>query len=463
MDDIEAAAWDPDLLDWLASDFTEHSYDLQLLLRRIMTSRAYQMVAARESAPPKTGEEFVFRGPLRRRLTAEQFSDAVSAITGEWRLFDDRSGQPAPYARQWRFRSEPLTRAMGRPERFQVVTERSSETTALQALELVNGEQLRSQLRRGARRLTGTYREPPRNAADSGQVRTTTVKMEADLSLAKRVWLMTTDFGSYDRSKVLAGWLDAEFVGPQGSTRLLDLPLPAGAVKQPIQINGQGMREALITAGPGRIVYDIEGKGYTQFRGSAGLDNRGCGRRSLAKVRFFVFTGEPDKDELVRSTGEPPVARRELGSGETFVRNIFRYAVSREPSQPEMVDAKALLVKGRRVWRTAVDPVSYRRSSNFCARGDQMDRKIEQRIERATSRRDFLRRSAALTVATLASGEPGSLLGRRFPGSRPLTADAVILLGMGGGMAQTEHIRPKRYTPYSPGREIGGRVEHVRL
>ena len=31
------------------------------------------------------------------------------------------------------------------------------------------------------------------------------------------------------------------------------------------------------------------------------------------------------------------------------------------------------------------------------------------------------------------------------------TADAVILLWMGGGMAQTETFDPKRYTPYAPG------------
>ena len=343
VDDIEAASWDPDLLDWLASDFTEQNYDLQILLRRIMTSRAYQMETTRESAPPKTGEEFIFRGPLRRRLTAEQFSDAVSAITGEWKILDDRSGQPAPYARQWRFRSDPLTRAMGRPERFQVVTDRGSEATTLQALELVNGEELRSRLRRGARRLTGIYRQPPRNSADSGQLRTSMVKMEADLSLAKRVWLVATDFGSYDRSKVLAGWLGAEFVGPQGPVRLLDLPLPASAVKQSIQVKGQERREALIASVPGRIVYEIAGKGYTKFRSSVGLDESGLRPEITAKVRFFVFTEEPDRDELVRATGDPPAAWRGQHRGEPLLRSIFRYAVSREPSQSEMADAKELV------------------------------------------------------------------------------------------------------------------------
>ena len=55
--------------------------------------------------------------------------------------FGDLGGRPAPFARQWRFRSDPLTRALGRPSRVQVVTERSPDATTLQALELVNGEE----------------------------------------------------------------------------------------------------------------------------------------------------------------------------------------------------------------------------------------------------------------------------------------------------------------------------------
>ena len=55
-------------------------------------------------------------------------------------------------------------------------------------------------------------------------------KVEADVRGADRVWLLLTDFGSYDRDKVLAGWMDAEFEGPNGAVRLRDLPLPAGVV-----------------------------------------------------------------------------------------------------------------------------------------------------------------------------------------------------------------------------------------
>src|ERR1041385_2836719 len=74
---------------------------------------------------------------------------------------------------------------------------------------------------------------------------------------------------------------------------------------------------------------------------------------------------------------------------------------------------------------------------------------IDQRLDRMASRRDFLRRSAALSLATLAAGEPRLVWGAT---EKPApTVDAVILLWMGGGMAQTDTFDPKRYTPYAPG------------
>jgi len=39
-DDMEKAAWNPDLLDWLAEDFSDHHYDLRHAIEQILTSRA---------------------------------------------------------------------------------------------------------------------------------------------------------------------------------------------------------------------------------------------------------------------------------------------------------------------------------------------------------------------------------------------------------------------------------------
>lgn len=82
VDEMDNPAWNQDLLDWLAADLAEHGYDLKQTLERIVTSEAYQMpsVPLKEQA----GKEFVFLGPLVRRLSAEQFVDALSAVTGVW-------------------------------------------------------------------------------------------------------------------------------------------------------------------------------------------------------------------------------------------------------------------------------------------------------------------------------------------------------------------------------------------
>ncbi len=81
LDDMEKPAWNRDLLDWLAEDFVAHGCDIQHTLEVICTSTAYQLPTV-EGLGEK--EEFVFRGPFTRRMTAEQFSDAISALTEDW-------------------------------------------------------------------------------------------------------------------------------------------------------------------------------------------------------------------------------------------------------------------------------------------------------------------------------------------------------------------------------------------
>ena len=79
VDDMEQAAWNSDLLDWLAEDFVAHRYDVKHLIAQIVTSRAYQLPAVNLGDPSK---DFVFRGPAVRRMTAEQFRDALAALCG---------------------------------------------------------------------------------------------------------------------------------------------------------------------------------------------------------------------------------------------------------------------------------------------------------------------------------------------------------------------------------------------
>ena len=92
-DEMDGLPWNPELLDWLASDFVDGGYDLKRLLATIVASKAYQMRAApRVGEPPRA---YVFRGPEVRRLTAEQFGDAIGSITGDWNVYQP----PAPTGR----------------------------------------------------------------------------------------------------------------------------------------------------------------------------------------------------------------------------------------------------------------------------------------------------------------------------------------------------------------------------
>ena len=73
----------------------------------------------------------------------------------------------------------------------------------------------------------------------------------------------------------------------------------------------------------------------------------------------------------------------------------------------------------------------------------------ERSIYAQVSRRGFMGATAAATLAALVGREPRA---RRAGAAAPkATADAVIVLWMAGGMAQTETFDPKRYTPFAPG------------
>lgn len=68
-------------------------------------------------------------------------------------------------------------------------------------------------------------------------------------------------------------------------------------------------------------------------------------------------------------------------------------------------------------------------------------------------RRDFLRQLSAATIATVGYGAPRKLKGEQAASiEHPVaTADACILLWMGGGMAAPETFDPKHYEPFRVG------------
>ena len=80
VDEMDNEPWNADLLDWLAADFVESDYDIRHLMKTIMTSKSYQLESTRLENQEDLQKGYVFNGPILRRLSAEQFSDAVSQV-----------------------------------------------------------------------------------------------------------------------------------------------------------------------------------------------------------------------------------------------------------------------------------------------------------------------------------------------------------------------------------------------
>lgn len=82
LDDMDKAAWSPEMIDFLAEDLAQHRYDLKRTIELIVTSRAYQLPSV--EGPTDEKAAYVFQGPITRRLTAEQFTDAIASLTNDW-------------------------------------------------------------------------------------------------------------------------------------------------------------------------------------------------------------------------------------------------------------------------------------------------------------------------------------------------------------------------------------------
>ncbi|MCB9873659.1 MAG: DUF1549 domain-containing protein [Planctomycetaceae bacterium] len=98
VDAMHTEPWSADLLDYLAIHLRDNGFDLKKTIELICTSQIYQAQTPPVDQPQEAGR-YVFRGPLARRMTAEQFVDAV------WQITD---AAPTKYdAQVLRFKQQP--------------------------------------------------------------------------------------------------------------------------------------------------------------------------------------------------------------------------------------------------------------------------------------------------------------------------------------------------------------------
>jgi hypothetical protein len=161
-----APASDPELLDWLATEFVARGWSIKTIHRLIMTSRAYRQVSTFNATAQKVDPDnrLLWRQRLRR-LEAEALRDAILMVSGA--LNPDMHGPPVPMQRhadgevttpldargnrrsiylQVR-RSQPLTllQVFDQPVIETNCTRRGTSTVASQALTLLNSDFLARQ------------------------------------------------------------------------------------------------------------------------------------------------------------------------------------------------------------------------------------------------------------------------------------------------------------------------------
>ena len=163
VDDMDQTAWCPDLLDWLAEDFIEHGYDLKHALARILSSRACQRPAV--SLDEQRRADYVFTGPVVRRMTAEEFRDALGSLTDCWfespaTDFDFSSALPTldpvlmPRAAQWIW-SEPDANVKAPPGRVYFWKRFGLEAVPANAVVVAAGDDRFTLFVNGQQALTG--------------------------------------------------------------------------------------------------------------------------------------------------------------------------------------------------------------------------------------------------------------------------------------------------------------------
>jgi hypothetical protein len=205
---MDNEAWSQDLLDWMAFDFQKNKSDIKELLFLITSSNTYQLPSVSFNDASKIiSPQYVFKGRLRKRMSAEQFADAASTIITpifydsmsityvdkkavleeikkqkerqekkkaeekkkkkdknkdkekkekekkERKMMTPKKLPPiigAAFVRASLVNNNPFLISLGRPTRETVSTSRESQSNLLQALELTNGDRFNSMIQRGA-------------------------------------------------------------------------------------------------------------------------------------------------------------------------------------------------------------------------------------------------------------------------------------------------------------------------
>jgi hypothetical protein len=139
-----------------------------------------------------------------------------------------------------------------------------------------------------------------------------------------------------------------EFVGPGGVRTLASLAAPTFK-KASLVCDKEELPEVMTAPLGSRVVLTMDGSGFTRMRGKVLLDDRSRPGDINGSVRFFVFAAEPNPEELVRISGEPPLPEPARLTGvDDAIQRMFVALLAREPNAEEVRVARGFFGGGLR-------------------------------------------------------------------------------------------------------------------
>ena len=369
LDVMQNDAWSPDLLDWLAEDLVAHQWNLKRTLELILTSRAYQLPAV--DLPEKPDPSLVFTGPAVRRLTAEQFRDALGSLTGVWqdkpeggldRLLLARHGSKPTVAEAFWIWGDPHG-ATGVPpgtngfRRTVVLDAAPSEATLFvhvdnSARVFVNGQRVRGV-----------------DAPDWSQASIYDARSQFHAG-TNVVAVEAMNGGDGPNPAGLLVYARLRLAGPKGE-RVLDFASdgawqastqPAGDWREP-KFDG-AWTAAQVLGGPGLAPWDVAESLAAAVSGQSVYGNVRAGLTAADPLALAL--GRPNRDQVttVRQSTATTIQALELTNGDTLSRllrsgaerlvaghpdgralaeRVFRQALSRPPTRQELGLAVGLI------------------------------------------------------------------------------------------------------------------------
>jgi len=360
IDVMDNRAWSQDLLDWLAWDFAENGYKVKRTLRLILTSRAYQLPSVQVASVDDLGKSsFVFRGPVVRRMNAEQFADAVGRVASP--LFAKREfaagGDDAALAKSaaWIWHDEgetPLAKFPAGKRYFRTTFELPPGRHVKIARAVGSADNAFTLYVNGRKSLSGTTWDSADSADVTGAIgaKAVTLAVEADntvagaagLRLAVAIWFdgqkapMVIDTGTGWRTSAKlatdwekpafddSAWISAVALGPEGIpwsrvrsfTLTEEPPLVRAALVQNDALQnvlGRPIRDQIIMQRPSQATL-LQALSLTNGKSFAAALDRGAaawkqklpdaGAR-LAGIYHTALLRDPRPDELAFAQADP--------------------------------------------------------------------------------------------------------------------------------------------------------------